>query len=41
IEDGAVRPVLDRTYPLERIAQAHLYVETGHKSGGVALEMSP
>jgi len=37
IEAGRLRPVLDRTYPLEDAAAAHRYVEAGHKHGGVAL----
>ncbi len=37
VEAGHIRPVLDRTYPLEEIVEAHRYVETGHKTGGVAV----
>lgn len=39
IEGGVIRPVLDRTYPLDEVAAAHRYVEEGHKGGGVAIEM--
>lgn len=38
-EAGAIKPVLDRTYPLERICEAHAYVEKGHKVGGVAIRV--
>ena len=28
---GEIRPVIDRTHPLERISDAHAYVDTGRK----------
>ena len=37
IEAGAVRPVVDAVYPLDRIVEAHEYVEKGGKRGGVAV----
>lgn len=39
IEAGHVRPVVDRRYPFEQLAQAHAYVEHGHKGGGVAVTL--
>ena len=36
-EAGKYRPVIDRSYPLERIAEAHAYVDTGRKKGNVVL----
>src|SRR6266480_1454430 len=37
IEDGKVRSVIDRRYPLEETAEAHRYVDTGQKRGNVAI----
>jgi NADPH:quinone reductase-like Zn-dependent oxidoreductase len=34
---GALSPVLDRTYPLDDLVEAHRYMETGHKRGNVVV----
>jgi NADPH:quinone reductase-like Zn-dependent oxidoreductase len=40
IAAGKIRAVVDRVYPLADTPEAHRYVETGHKRGGVAITVT-
>lgn len=41
LASGEFRPVIDRHYPLERIVEAHRYVDTGTKVGNVVIDVVP
>lgn len=41
LEAEQMRTVVDRCYPMDQAAEAHRYVETGHKMGSVVISMAP
>ena len=40
-EDGSLRVVIDRRYPLDEVAAAHVYMESNANVGKIALDVCP
>lgn len=39
VDDGRLRPVIDRVFPFEQIADAFAYLEQGHAKGKVVVQL--
>lgn len=40
VDEGAVRPIIDRSYAFDQIVEAHRYVDKGHKKGNVTIRVT-
>jgi NADPH:quinone reductase-like Zn-dependent oxidoreductase len=41
VEAGKIRGIVDRRFPMELAAEAHRYIEAGHRKGSVVVLMAP
>jgi NADPH:quinone reductase-like Zn-dependent oxidoreductase len=41
VDGGELHTFIDREYPLDRMVEAHTYVQQGHKRGHVVINVNP